>query len=89
MELWQEMVEAKEKVQREAREGGELESLPCPMCGRPRSQRSDYVRCTPCAANWLNGEDLTKDPRLSREPYLSSVRNRGMSASKTEPSSIA
>jgi ribosomal protein L37AE/L43A len=39
---------------------------PCPMCGRARVQRSDYVRCNPCGTNWLAGEDLTKDARLSR-----------------------
>ena len=42
------------------------------------AKRSDYVRCTPCGMNWLDGEDLTKDPRLSREPYLSNVRNRAI-----------
>lgn len=41
---------------------------PCPMCQRPRVQRSDYVRCNPCGMNWLNGEDITRDARLSRAP---------------------
>lgn len=58
---------------------------PCPLCQRPRVQRSDYIRCNPCGKNWLNGEDLTKDPRLSREPFLSSAYNRGIQSSKTEP----
>jgi hypothetical protein len=39
---------------------------PCPFCGRARVQRSDYVRCNPCGKNWLNGEDLSLDPRLTR-----------------------
>ncbi len=73
----EELTELMEKLQREAREGGELKDMPCPMCGRPRSQRSDYIRCTPCATNWLAGEDRTKDPRLSREPYLSWKINQG------------
>lgn len=39
---------------------------PCPFCQRPRVRRSDYIRCNPCGLNWLDGEDLTKDPQLSR-----------------------
>ena len=39
---------------------------PCPFCGVPRHQRSDYVRCQPCGVNWLAGEDLNKDPRNAR-----------------------
>jgi len=71
MELWQEMVEAKERVQREAREGGELVDLPCPFCKRPRSQRSTCIRCTLCATNWLQEEMglpnyLERDPRVAR-----------------------
>lgn len=61
-----EMRELMEKLKREAIEGGELKDLPCPLCGRTRSQRSDYIRCTPCATNWLDGEDLSKDPRIER-----------------------
>jgi hypothetical protein len=43
---------------------------PCPFCGVPRCQRSDYVRCSKCGVNWLDGENLTKDPRNAR--YLAS-----------------
>ena len=39
---------------------------PCPFCGKARVKRSDYTRCLTCGKNWLAGEDLTKDPRLSR-----------------------
>lgn len=84
MEMWEEIVASKSKMMKEAKKGGELTGLPCPMCGRPRSQRSDYIRCTPCAANWLEGEDLSKHPHLSREPYLSSVKNKGTGSTKTE-----
>lgn len=34
-----EMSELIEKLQREAKGGGELVDLLCPLCGRPRSQR--------------------------------------------------
>ena len=39
---------------------------PCPFCQRPRVKRSDYIRCNPCGVNWLDGEDLTRDPRNAR-----------------------
>ena len=39
---------------------------PCPFCQRARVQRSDYVRCCRCGVNWLDGEDLSKDPRNER-----------------------
>lgn len=60
------MLELMTRLKRESIQGGELTNLPCPLCGLPRSQRSDYVRCTPCAMNWLDGEDLTRDPRIDR-----------------------
>jgi hypothetical protein len=60
------MLDLMAKLKREASEGGELMELPCPFCGRPRSQRSDYIRCTPCGMNWLQGEELSKDPRIER-----------------------
>jgi ribosomal protein L37AE/L43A len=49
---------------------------PCPFCHRPRVERSGYIRCNPCGKNWLNGEDITKDPRASR--------TRGIPPTKTE-----
>jgi hypothetical protein len=61
-----EMMELAIKLKREAKEGGELNEIPCPMCRRPRSQRSDYVRCTLCATNWMDGEDLNKNPKSER-----------------------
>lgn len=44
---------------------------PCPFCGRPRVKRSDYIRCNPCATNWLDEEMnlpdyLNLDPRMAR-----------------------
>ncbi len=60
------MMELMDQLKREATQGGELTNLPCPLCGKPRSQRSSYIRCTPCGMNWSEGEDLAKDARLSR-----------------------
>ena len=45
---------------------------PCPFCRRPRVKRSDYIRCNPCAINWLAEEMslpnyLNEDPRVSRQ----------------------
>ena len=59
------MLELMTKLKREIAHGGELDN-PCPLCGLPRSQRSDYIRCSPCGVNWLEGENLEKDPRIER-----------------------
>ena len=40
---------------------------PCPMCGRPRVARSDYLRCHRCGMNWLNEEMHLRD-YLNRNP---------------------
>ena len=78
-----EMGELMEKLQREAKRGGELMDLPCPLCGKPRSQRSDYVRCTPCATNWLVGEDLNKDPRIERYKKMRSPNGAQLAPAST------
>ena len=57
----------KASILHETQHGGTLKALPCPFCGLPRSQRSDYIRCQPCGVNWLPGEDLSRDPRLTRD----------------------
>ena len=78
------------KLAKEAKEGGELTELPCPMCGRPRSQRSDYVRCTPCGLNWLEGEDLGHNPKVERwAQFLESVRSPSTKSSRTGPGGTA
>lgn len=56
---------------REMRRNEEGTEPPCPMCGRPRVKRSDYIRCNPCATNWLDEERdlpdyLNLDPRVAR-----------------------
>jgi uncharacterized Zn finger protein (UPF0148 family) len=56
----------RDQLAKENREGGEMKDSPCPLCKRPLSQRSDYVRCNPCGVNFLPGEDLDKDPRPER-----------------------
>jgi hypothetical protein len=43
---------------------------PCPWCGVPRVKRSDYIRCMRHGVNWSSGEDISKDPRLSRSRTL-------------------
>ena len=48
--------------------------LPCPFCNRPRVTRSDYIRCNQCGINWLDGEDLSRDPRLSRTKATASFQ---------------
>ena len=39
---------------------------PCPFCGRLRVQRSDYIRCNVCGTNWLDGEDVSRNPKIER-----------------------
>ena len=69
-----EMLELMERLKREIEFGGELESLPCPFCGKPRSQRSDYVRCSPCGVNWLDGENIDKNPTIERkQKFMASI----------------
>lgn len=60
------MLELMTKLKREITHGGELKDQPCPFCKKPRSQRSDYLRCSSCATNWLQGESTEKDPRKER-----------------------
>jgi len=52
----------------EIRNGGK--QPPCPFCGVPRVQRSDYIRCCRCGINWMAGEALDKDPRNVRSQKL-------------------
>lgn len=56
--------------------------MPCPFCNRPRVKRSDYIRCNPCGTNWLEGEDITQDPRKSR-------RTRATASTEQETSGTA
>lgn len=84
------MLELIEKLKKESVEGGELENLPCPFCKRPRSQRSTYVRCTPCATNWLQEEmHLTSNGKQYLEVNPAAARSeaarmiRSMSEAKS------
>ena len=40
---------------------------PCPFCQKPRVKRSDYIRCNSCGVNWLDGEDISKNPAIERK----------------------
>lgn len=88
------MQELMEKLQREAVEGGELTNLPCPFCNRPRSQRSTYIRCTPCATNWLQEEMhlsckgkpyLEVNPAAARSEAARMIRSMSEVKSSVEP----
>ena len=35
---------------------------PCPFCGKPRVQRSSYIRCNPCGMNWGEEQDIFLHP---------------------------
>lgn len=88
MLTWQQQDELREV--RKAEEGTEP---PCPLCGSPRVRRSDYIRCNPCATNWLEGEDLTRNPRCERwekfRAALSAQSTKGTSSTASGKSSGA
>ena len=58
---------------------------PCPFCGRPRVARSSYIRCNRCGVNWspAEGEDIMKDPRLSRTRTTAHTRPESSDTAKT------
>lgn len=56
---------SQEERMKEITEGGTLS--PCPMCGLPRCERSNYIRCSKCGVNWLN-ENRRLDRYLDRNP---------------------
>lgn len=41
---------------------------PCPFCGTPRCERSNYIRCQKCGINWSLGDEMDRDPRMSGKP---------------------
>jgi hypothetical protein len=53
---------------KEIKFGGDLVEKPCPLyCGGlPRCRRSDYIRCSACGVNWVEGEDLSRHPKIER-----------------------
>ena len=63
---------------------------PCPFCGKPRVSRTSYIRCNLCGVNWspAEGEDITKDPRLSRTKITAHTRPESSDTAKTARSSI-
>jgi uncharacterized Zn finger protein (UPF0148 family) len=64
----------------EIRKGGS--EAPCPFCHLPRVRRTDYIRCSRCGINWLEGEDLDHDPRGERQNKL---RERERLAQVSQP----
>lgn len=62
---------------------------PCPFCQRPRVSRpaGQYIRCNPCGTNWLNGEDISVDPRKERKAAMLAMQGTG--SSKQESGSTA
>jgi hypothetical protein len=62
-ELAEWMKNGRKMLAKENAEGGDLKNMPCPFCSKPRSTRSDYIRCQPCGLNWLPGDPMDKHPR--------------------------
>lgn len=59
----------------------------CPFCQTPRVKRNDYIRCNPCGVNWLNGEDITTDPRKARKAEM--LRTQGIASSRQDTGNTA
>ena len=88
-----EMLELMEKLKREIAEGGELKDLPCPFCQKPRSQRSDYVRCSPCGINWLQSEMglpnyLNRNPSACRSEAARTIRGEIRSSAEQSEADV-
>ncbi len=72
-ELAERMLSTMDLIAKENESGGPLTDLPCPFCGKPRSLRSDYIRCQPCGTNWTLGTDLTRNPNAKPAPTGSMI----------------
>ena len=84
-ELAELVLATKAQVMRETKLGGTLTDLPCPFCGKPRSLRSEYVRCQPCGANWWDGTDLTRNPHAKPSPSGKILRMDEVRGSSADP----
>ena len=78
--MGEEIVAIKDKITREIRHGGELKDQPCPYCGLPRCQRSDYIRCSKCGLNWDMGmepAEYERHPSMAGKPLTKAGGNSG------------
>jgi ribosomal protein L37AE/L43A len=72
---WNTMTAAEQLQARQDRLNEPGIEMPCPFCERPRVKRSDYTRCNRCGINWLDGEDLMRNPKAERwEKFVESAR---------------
>jgi ribosomal protein L37AE/L43A len=55
----------RDERQAEIQAGGDRDDLPCPYCKRPRSTRSDYIRCSFCGKNWPIGYGYDQSPAIA------------------------
>jgi hypothetical protein len=88
MDMYQKMATyAEQEAERRERLAEVGAMPPCPICLRPRVQRSDYVRCNPCGLNWLKGDDMDRSPRASRAQIPSTPISEPVTANSV-PSAI-
>lgn len=78
-ELVEHFAGLRERLAYEIANGGS--ECPCPFCGLPRCQRSDYIRCSQCGINWSPGDELDRDPRMSFLPRIA----RGLGSESEVP----
>jgi uncharacterized Zn finger protein (UPF0148 family) len=59
-------VAIKDRLKAEIEHGGSLK-VPCPMCGLPLCERSDYVRCQKCGKNWTTASEAIAEGQKLKE----------------------
>lgn len=71
---WNQMTSSEQLQARRERLSEPGNEPPCPFCGVERVRRFDYTRCNLCGINWLDGEDLTRNPKAERwEKFMGSA----------------
>jgi len=83
------LTEEQQEAARQERLNEPGTEAPCPFCQRPRVKRSNYIRCHAEGINWLDGENLDRNPKAERwEKFLANVRlTRNTRSSSVEPDS--
>lgn len=76
------------RLKTEVEVGGGLATLPCPLCGLPRCQRSEYIRCSKCGVNWLPGEDKEKNPKIARFNAMVASLQSSKKKAAVEPADV-
>lgn len=87
---WSAMTVSEQEAARQERLNEVGTEPPCPFCLVARVRRSDYVRCNRCGINWLDGEDLTRNPKAERwEKFMASVSAQSTRSTGSYPTAAS